>query len=125
MKALVEYMSCRGKTNTWPATKNTEFWAAAAEFIAKSTSRSCRRTGNACRNKVLKTLRKKYTSPEEAKAHYFTTMLCASEPYAAGIEASITPELTYSEISKNQQLRGISEALKSYCVQMLSCQMIY
>ena len=43
-------------------------------------------------------------------------MLCASEPYAAGIEASITPELTYSEISKNQQLRGISEALKSYCV---------
>ena len=72
--------------------------------------------GNACRNKVLKTLRKKNTSPEEAKAHYFTTMLCASEPYAAGIEASITPELTYSEISKNQQLRGISEALKSYCV---------
>ena len=45
MKALVEYMSCRGKTNTWPATKNTEFWAAAAEFIANSTSRSCRRTG--------------------------------------------------------------------------------
>lgn len=72
--------------------------------------------GSTCWNKVLKNLRKKYISPEEAKAHYFPIKLHASEPDATGKEVSVIPDLIYSDISPNQQLKGISEAFKSYCV---------
>ena len=75
--------------------------------------------GNACRNKVLNMLRKKFASPEAAESHYFPLKLTASEPQAAGVEISVTPSLqscpTHIEIRPSQQLLAISEHFKSFC----------
>jgi len=68
----------RGQSNSWPGTKNTEFWSSGATFIASTvkTQKTVPRTGmctiywignvvyfviiigSTCRNKVLKTSRK-------------------------------------------------------------------
>ena len=45
MKALVNYLMCRGLSKTWPASKNSEFWASAASFIADCRSVNYKRTG--------------------------------------------------------------------------------
>ena len=76
--------------------------------------------GSACRNKVLRTLRKRFKSPEAAESHYFPLKLVASEPQPAGVETAITPSLQSfpshtKEISPSQQLLAISEHLKSFC----------
>ena len=70
--------------------------------------------GNACRNKVL---RKKITSPEVAKAHYFPLQLCASEPEATGLVVSVSPDMLCSELTPKQQLQELS---KSYCTSYTS-----
>ena len=44
VKALVNYLRCRGK-DTWPTSKNKEFWDSAANFILNCTSSSHKRTG--------------------------------------------------------------------------------
>ena len=42
MKALVNYLMCRGLRKTWPASKNSEFWAS---FIADCSPDHNKRTG--------------------------------------------------------------------------------
>ena len=74
--------------------------------------------GNACRNKVLNTLKKIFASPEAA--HYFPLKLVASEPQPAGVEVSVTPSLqsclTRNEgIEPSQQLLALSDHFKSFC----------
>ena len=84
-------MICRGQSNSWPGTKNTEFWSSTATFIASTVTiqSTVPRTGtyiiywignvvyfviiigNACRNTVLKTLRKRFKSPKEAEEYYY------------------------------------------------------
>ena len=76
--------------------------------------------GNACRNKVLNTLKKKFASPEAAESHYFPLKLVASEPQPAGVEVSVTPSLqscpTRNEgIEPSQQLLALSDHFKSFC----------
>lgn len=44
MKALVNYLLCRGQTKVWTASKNTEFWDSASTFVADCTSEH-KRTG--------------------------------------------------------------------------------
>jgi len=71
--------------------------------------------GSACQNKVLNTLRKKFASPKDAKAHYFPQKLTATESIAA--EVPIIPSLLLATIGSisNQQLQVISDLYKSYC----------
>ena len=76
--------------------------------------------GNACRNKVLNTLKKKFASPEAAESHYFPLKLVASEPQPAGVEVSVTPSLqscpTHNEgIEPSQKLLALSDHFKSFC----------
>lgn len=118
VKALVNYLRCRGQSESWPATKNTQFWSSAATFIANTTHSldSTVRTGSACRNKVLNTLRKKFKSPKDAEAYYFPLKLTAAEPVAAEVTTiHVLPNLPSIGSVSNQQLQVISELYKSYC----------
>ena len=78
--------------------------------------------GNACRNKVLNTLRKRFKSPKEAEEYYFPQKVAAPEVLATVAESELSvsqicaaPGLLSSASNHEQQLDLISELFKSYC----------
>lgn len=70
-------------------------------------------SGNACRNKVINSLRRKFKSPACAEAHYLQSQLVVSTEETA--EQRITPVLQHStETMPVNQLVIISDLYKSY-----------
>ena len=45
VKALVNYILCRGYVNKWPFTADPQFWETAADFVYKTAEPSAKRTG--------------------------------------------------------------------------------
>ena len=81
----------------------------------------CKILGNACRNKVLNTLRKKFKSPKEAEKYYFPQKVEAREVLPTVVDSEVSvgeicavPNLLPS-MSNLGQLDMISELFKSYC----------
>ena len=71
--------------------------------------------GNACRNKVLNTLRKRFNSPEDAQAHYFPLKVPACDPVCTADEVSITHDTQPLPPDPHQQLQILSETFTTVC----------
>ena len=71
---------------------------------------------NACRHKVLNSLRKKFKSPDQAEFHYFPNKLVTSEPTVVVPKVIIYPGLTptTSHLPPFQQLQLISNLFCEY-----------
>ena len=71
--------------------------------------------GNACRNKVLNTLRKRFKSPEDAEAHYFPLKVPECDPVCTADQVSITHTMQLLQPGPGQQLQVLSDSFTTYC----------
>ncbi|KAJ7381445.1 hypothetical protein OS493_001581 [Desmophyllum pertusum] len=74
IRALIEYVALyhtpnEDRTNVWPAHKQEDFWEKCAEAVAQCSG-GCRRSWNACRDKVRRFLREKFESLGDADDAY-------------------------------------------------------